>query len=146
MILPSQPDGDYVKTWAGWTVDPLPYLTRLAFGDAKLSATVEAARGVRVRNGPSANALQIGALGTMTTHPVIRLVDLGLDQWAQLWSLRPEYAAVKYQGETLMSVSAGTVTVPPLPPPVPPALDEKAIRLDEIQRVIAYLETRKSEL
>ena len=49
-----------------------------------------------------------------------------------------------YSGELLVEVSAGTVTVPP--PGQPPAVDEKAIRLDEIQKLIAFLETRKSEL
>lgn len=146
LILPSQPNFDFVKTWAGYTVDPLDYLTRLAFGEPKMTVKVLANKGLRVRNEPSASGLQIGALGTMTTHPIIELVDSGRDQWARLWSLREEYAAVKYQGEMLMSVSAGTGGVEPPPPYVPPTLDEIVIRHDEIDRMMAYLQFRRNEL
>lgn len=146
VILINQPDFDFVKTWAGYTVDPLLFLTRLAFGDPKLTAKVIAAKGVFVRREPKKIDPKIGELQHDSVHPIIGVQDVGNDQWAQLWSLRPEYAAVRYGGETLMSVSAGTVVVPPDEPPPPPALDEKAIRLDEIRRMIAFLEQRKSEL
>jgi len=146
LILPNQPSCDYVRTWAGWTVDPLPYLTMLAFGEPRLMGTVVAAKGLRLRSEPRVSALQIGSLGTRTTHAIMSLVDDGRDQWARLWSLRPEYAAVKYQGETLMSVSAGTVVVPP-PVVTPPVfLNEADIRKDEIDRMMAYLQFRRNEL
>lgn len=144
VILPNQPQGDYVKTWAGYTVDPLPFLTLRCFGEPRLIGKVIAPRGVRVRSKMDANSLQIGELASTSTCPIVAIQDVANNQWAQLWSLRPEYAAVKYAGEALIEVRAGTVTVPP--PAQPPALDEKSIRLDEIQKLIAFLETRKSEL
>lgn len=140
VILLNQPNCDAVKTWAGWTVDPLPFLTRLALGEPGMFVKVISGRGVIVRSEPSKISRELGGLSYKSTHPIVRLVDVGTDQWAQLWSLRPEYAAVRYGGEKLLEVSAGTVVVPP------PALDERAIRLDEINRVIEYFEKRKSEL
>lgn len=142
-ILPSQPNIDFVKTFAGYTVDPLPYLTRLAHGEPGIIAKVIARKGLRVRSEASVDATQIGALEFGSIHPVVRLIDVGNDQWAQLWSLRPEFAAVRYGGEILMEVSAGTQ---PNPPPVPQEEGERAARLDEIQKMIASLEKRKSEL
>jgi len=145
VILLNQPGIDFVKTWAGYTVDPLPYLTRLAYGDPKLTVKVITTKGMRVREKADAASLQIGALGSQTVWPIIRVLDVGKDQWAQLWSLRPEYAAVRYGGEKLMEVSVRTVVLPP-EPSTPPALDEKAIRRDEIDRLITYLEGRRNEL
>lgn len=145
VIIPNQPSIDFVKTWAGYTVDPLVYLTRFAYGEPNLTVKVTHPKGVRVREEADANSLQIGALGGQTVWPIIRVLDVGKDQWAQLWSLRPEYAAVRYGGEKLMEVSAGTVVLPPTPS-TPPDLDETAIRLDEVNRLIALLEGRKKEL
>lgn len=145
VILISQPNFDFVKTWAGYTVDPLSYLTRRAFGDPKLTVKVIAPKGVFARSEPKKIDPKIGELPYNSVHPIIGVQDVGNDQWAQLWSLRPEFAAVRYGGETLMEVSAGTVVVPP-PPSTPPVLDEKAIRRDEINKLIALLEQRKSEL
>lgn len=144
VILPNQPQSDFVKTWAGYTVDPLPFLTLRCFGEPRLIGKVVAPSGVRVRSKMDKSALQIGELASASTCSIVAIQDVGGNQWAQLWSLRPEYAAVRYSGELLVEVSAGTVTVPP--PGQPPAVDEKAIRLDEIQKLIAFLETRKSEL
>lgn len=150
VILPNQPDFDFVKTWAGYTVDPLVFLTRLAHGDPQLVVRVITPRGVRVRSEADVESLQVGALGYRTSHSIIRVIQVGNDQWAQLWSLRPEFAAVRYDRENLMDVSAGTVVVVPPVEPVPstpPAvIDEKAIRRDEIEKFIAFLEQRKSEL
>jgi hypothetical protein len=145
VILQNKPDGDSIKTWAGWTVDPLPYLTRLEYGDPRLTAKVIAARGVRMRSEADANSTLIGALSSKSVWPIIRILDIEDDQWAQLWSLRPEFAAVRYQGEKLMEVSAGGTATVPAPSTTPP-VDEGAIRLDEINRMIALLEHRKSEL
>lgn len=145
VILPNQPLGDSVKTWAGYTVDPLPFLTLKCFGEPRLIGKVKAPNGVRVRSKMDTNSLQIGELASASTCPIVALQDVGGNQWAQLWSLRPEYAAAKYHGEMLIEVSAGTVTVPP--PVEPPALDhERAVRLDEVNKLIAFLEQRKSEL
>lgn len=144
VVIPNQPGIDYVKTWAGYTVDPLAYLARLAYGDPKLIVKVVAPKGVRVRSETNINAIQIGTLGGNTVWPIIRVLDVGNDQWAQLWSLRPEYAAVRYQGETLMTVTIGTVVAPA--PSTPPMFDEKAIRRDEIDRIIACLERRRKAL
>ena len=140
VILLNKPSTDSVKTWAGWTVDPLPFLTRLAIGEPNLTAKVTAIKGVRVRSEPRKVDPVIGDLPYNSVHPIIGVQYAGDDQWAQLWSLRPEYAAVKYGGEKLMEVSAGSLPNPP------PALDEKAIRRDEVTKLIAYLEERKSEL
>jgi hypothetical protein len=139
VILPSQPEGDFVKTWAGYTVDPLPYLTRCAFGEPKLLVTVLASKGVRVRTEADVNSLQIGSLATKTTHPALEVVNVGKEEWARLWSLRDEFAAVRYGGETLMSVTGEMVTPSPI-------LDEQNIRLNEILHMIAFLEDRKAEL
>lgn len=139
VILPDPPSGDHVKTWAGYTVDPLVYLTRRAFGDPKGTVRVVTAKGVRVRERANVNALQIGALASLSIWPILEVVDIGNDQWARLWSLRPEYAAVRYAGEKLMEVSGWTA-------PVPPAADDKAARQDEVRRMIAWLESRQKEL
>ncbi|MFZ5856770.1 MAG: M23 family metallopeptidase [Chloroflexota bacterium] len=145
VILLNQPGIDFVKTWAGYTVDPLAFLTRFAFGDPTSTGTVIAPKGVRVRAEANVDSLQIGALASKTTWPILRILHVGDDQWAQLWSLRPEFAAVWYGGEKLMEVSVGTVVLPP-EPSTPPALDEKAIRRDEIDRLIKLLEGRRNEL
>lgn len=142
VIVPSQPNFDFVKTFAGYTVDPLLYLTRLAYGDPKSFVTVVAPKGVRVRDDSNTSGVQIGTLESKKTYPIFDVMEVGNDLWAQLWSLRDEYAAVRYQGETLMSVTAGTVVVNPLPP----ALDETSIRKDEIDRMMAYLQFRRNEL
>jgi len=147
VILHNQPSIDFVKTWAGYTVDPLPYLTREAYGDPRLFATVEAPRGVKLRDKADLSGREIGGLGNKTTHPILNVIDTPPNQWAQLWSLRPEFAAVKYGGERLMTVTAGTPVVTQPPVVQPPALDaESVIRLDEVKKMIAYLEQRKSEL
>ena len=142
-IYPNQPAGDFVQHWGGYTVDPLNELARLKHGEPKSFATVKAPKGVYVHPEPKVDSPRIGdGLLNKKTVPILDLVEVGRDVWALLWSVRDEYAAVKHQGETLMSVTAGTVVVNPLPP----ALDEKAIRLDEVNRMITFLEARKKEL
>jgi Peptidase family M23 len=138
VILPAQPAIDFVKTFAGYTVDPLVYLTRLKLGEPAFFVTVIASKGVRVRTEPNVNSRQIGALGNKTTHPIIEIVQVENNYWARLWSLRDEFSAAKYEGETLMSVSPNT--------PVEIPADDKAARLDEINRIITFLEQRKTEL
>jgi hypothetical protein len=159
VILPNQPgtgDGgrvtESVKTWAGYTVDPLPFLTRLAFGEPKMQGKILEMSGVRVRTEKDIFATIIGGLGYQSIVPIMGTYVVGGNTWAQLWSLRPEFAAVEYGGMALMNLT-------PLPPndltPPPPSLPgngeltsdaERAIRLDEVKRLIALLEKRKAEL
>lgn len=141
VILPNQPNIDFVKTFAGYTVDPLPYLTQLALGNPKLFVTVLAPKGVRVRTDPNVNSTQIGGLEYKSRRAIVDTIQVKNDVWAHLWSLRSEYAALQYGGEVLMRFDGSTI-----PPEVPQIVDEKSIRLDEINRLIAYLEQRKSEM
>jgi len=137
VILP-KPEGDCIKTWAGYTVDPLPYLTRRAYGEPRQVGRVVARQGVRVRSDASVSALQIGALGRGDSVPILELIHAGADVWARLWSLRREYAAVKYRGETMMFVEEQVKQSQ-----VSQTKEERKIRNDLIEQVIAYLESLK---
>jgi hypothetical protein len=144
VILPNQPSMiDFVKTWKGWTVDPLPYLTERAFGKPGLTGSVIASS-LYIRSAASATAPALGGVAKNDVLKIVELVDVGNDQWARLWSLRPEFAAVKYDGSLFISVSVSSTT--PNSPPAMPLDVERSVRLDEVQRMIKFLEQRKSEL
>jgi hypothetical protein len=133
VILPNQPDGDYVKTWAGYTVDPLPYLTWRAYGEPRQVGRVVARQGVRVRSDASVSAPQIGALGSGDSVPILELIHAGADVWARLWSLRREYAAVLYRGDTLIAVDGPSQSASD-------NVDVRAVRRQVISEIIAWLQ------
>jgi hypothetical protein len=143
LILPNQPSIEFVKTWKGYTVDPLPYLTRRAFGEAGLTGTVLASS-LYIRSAASVASPSLGGVARNDVLKIVELIDVGSDQWARLWSLRPEYVAVKYAGDLHISVSVNSATTNP--PPAIPLDVERSVRMDEVQRMIKFLEQRKSEL
>lgn len=146
-ILPEPPMGDSVMTFAGWTVDPIPFIMRKFYGEPTQFVKVVSNKGVRVRTSYNVNSERIGALNYRDDYPIFRagLIDMQGNAWAHLWSIRPEYAAEKYDGEVLLEVK-GYVRPEPTPDPLPNGEGENAIRLDEINRMITHLEQRKSEL
>lgn len=145
VILPAQPQGDFVKTFAGWTVDPIPYLMNRFAPPPKYKLRVLAQKGVRVHTEPNVDSPVIGAMPNQEEYQAMEIREVDGDAWARLWSLREEWAATTYHGEKLMQVDA-LPNPQPLPQGEGEPLDERAIRLDEIQRMIALLEQRKSEL
>lgn len=145
VILPMPPTGDYVATWAGYTVEPVGYLMQRYAEPPKYKVTVNAPRGVNVREDMSTSAHILGGIGYHQSAQAVEIIGDATykHQWAKLWSLRDEYAAIKYNGEVLMEV----VEYTPSPEPTPdPSLDEKAIRRDEIERMMGILQGRLNEL
>lgn len=138
VILPTQPGIDFVKTFAGYTVDPLSWLAKLKYGEPSYFGTVLAIRGLLIRMEPDTATRKIGTLDYKTKNPIIEIVQSKGTPWARLWSIRNEFSAVEYNGELLMSVSPNT--------PAENPAEDKTARLNEIERMITFLEQRKNEI
>jgi hypothetical protein len=145
LALPKQPTGDFVKTFLGYTVDPIPELMRRYATAPTYSGKVVSPRGVRVRSDPVVNDKNaLYGIGKNTTIKIAETKQIGDDLWARHWTMRAEWSAVKYQGDELMELTPLS-EVPPSPEPLP-TVDEVPIRLNEIERMTAYLNQRRSEL
>ena len=143
VVLPFKPAWDFVEIFSGFTVDPIPYLMARYAEPAAYELTVTAPRGVRVRTAASITGKIIGGLayGTKVLAFDLWVNETGDETWVKLWTLRPEWAAYRYEREVLMRVDV----YPPEPEPEP-ILDEKAIRRDEIERLMGILQGRLNEL
>lgn len=147
VILPAEPKTDFVKTFAGWTVDPFPYLVDRYLEPAPFIGTVTEKTGLRVRDGHSTKMTTI-----LTALPKDQSLEIAEfyedpsgDTWARLRAIRPEWCCVIYQGKKYVEWKPVPVVIEPTSPP--PALEDiRAIRLDEINKLIAYLEARRNEL
>ena len=141
VILLQPPSGDFVKTVFGWTVDPFPYLMKRYASPPSYAAKVIDPKGVRIRVAPdvSKNSKIIGAARLNETMEVAEVRG----EWARLWKMRPEWAAVSYQGRKILELTPLTST-----PSTPEAGGESEveIRLDEVRRMMEFLEKRNSEL
>jgi hypothetical protein len=112
VILPSKPEGDSVKTFAGWTVDPFPYLLK-RYSPAPINiGKVLPTDGLRVRSAPNVTAQKLEGLVYKDELPVMELKIVGNDTWARLMSLREEWVAVIHNGRKYMDLL-------PLPAPTP---------------------------
>jgi hypothetical protein len=154
VILPYLPKSDSIRTFAGYTVDPFPYLLN-RFGDPVIEiGTVAEKAGVRVRISPGeTNAdIVIGAVKINERLEIVEKREVGGNTWVRLNSLRPEWSCAIYQKREFIRlddvVAAGDDPVTPSEPkPQAENLStEKEIRRDEVERLMAYLEARKSEL
>jgi hypothetical protein len=153
VILPNQPKTDFIKTFAGYTVDPFPYLLQRFAAPAVKIGTVKEPQGVRVRisAGTGTKDTIIGAVGKNEKIEIAETKYVDGDLWCRIRSLRPEWVCAVYQKREYIKLEDVVVlndaptdeaddSVPP------PPSTEKAIRLDELNRLAAYLEERKSEL
>lgn len=150
-IILSEPpaSGDHVRTVLGWTVDPFPFLLKRYGPIPNYQARVLEPRGVRVRTQPGVGqASEI--LYVLQKDSVIWVTDVSATEesvWAELWSVRPEYAAVTWDGQKLLELTPVHSDPQPVPSPATDSkLDEKAIRLDEINLMMQLLETRRQTL
>lgn len=147
VILPAEPKGDFVKTFAGWTVDPFPYLVDRYVEPAAFTGTVTEKEGLRVRSDHSIKMTTILTAFPKDTKIEIAefFEDTAGDTWARLRAIRPEWCCVVYQRRKYAEWKHVPVAIEPTIPP--PALEDvNAIRLDEVNKMIEYLQARKSEL
>ena len=141
VILPAEPEGDFVKTVLGWTVEPFRYLLERFAAHAGWTGIVLEAEGVRVRLSPgtSAKDVIIDARQKNALLEIVELKDIDAQtQWARLRALRAEWVCVKYQGRKFVEVKRTEDGGP--------GTGEKDMRLDELNRMSAYLEARRKEL
>jgi len=150
VILRSAPQSDTIATFAGYTVDPFEYLLK-RFGEktVKLGTVIESS-GVRVRLLPdtSKGAIVLGALKRYDEISIVEMKETGSDLWVRILSLRAEWACAIYQGRKYITLrdAPEPVEVETSEPSAESTADEKAIRLDEVKRLLAILEVRKNEL
>lgn len=151
VILPVAPPMDFIRTFAGYTVDPFAYLLN-CYGETVIkTGVVEERSGVRVRISPGTSGADvvIDALGYRREIEIVEEADRDGDLWVRIRSLRPEWACARYQGRQYIRLRPAPVADTPATeeiPTQPPVLDDKAIRRDEIDRLIALLEDRKRKL
>lgn len=130
VILPAKPDGDSVKTFAGWTVDPFPYLLKRYSPPPIYIGKVLPTDGLRVRLTSNVTAQKLEGLIYKDERAVMELKTIGKDTWARLMSLREEWAAVVYQGRKYMELHPVPVSAPePESPVVVPAPTPSKMRL-----------------
>ena len=148
IIMHLQPEGDSVKTWAGYTVDPFPFLLNLYAAPPIYTGKVIARKGVRVRTDKSVVADLLTGLSYLAEVKIVDTVTEGNDVWAKLWSMRPEWVAVRYNNEDLIELTHISAVPENQPKPMPEIapIDEKQIRIDEIDAIIAMLKERKVSL
>jgi hypothetical protein len=148
VILPSQPQTDFVKTFAGYTVDPIVYLLHNFVSRPIKLGTVKAKKGVRVRISAGTDDDKNTIVGAVKYKDTVEIVELKTslgDTWCRVRSLREEWVCAVYKGELLVELKDAPVVVRD-EPVEQSALDELAIRIDEIESLIAYLQVRKMGL
>lgn len=159
VLLPFPPVGDSIKTVFGWTVDPFAYLLGRFGAPAKFKGRVLDKSGSRVRSAPNSKTVTnvLYAMKKDETFEAFESkVEADGDEWARIRSLRPEFVCVVYQGLKLIELSA--ISGQKLEGEAQgsdqsqrdasqsPVINEKAIRLDEIKRMRAWLDAREKEL
>ncbi len=147
VILRSQPEGDSIGTWAGYTVDPIPFLQQRFAPPPLYKAKVLVNDGVRIRALPNADKSTriLGALLFNQEYDIAEKQVVGTDTWARLWTLRPEWAAVEYAGKEYLRLS-DVKPAPMKPVADAPAIDEKAIRREVLDHLITLLEAERAAL
>jgi hypothetical protein len=150
LILDKEPKVDFVKTVLGWTVDPFKYLLERFASPPIWIGTVIDKAGLRVRTAPD-NATGknvLYALQKNMTFEVAELIFPKGDTWARIRSLRTEWVCVKYQKATYVELAPPTGLDTPRESggATRPPEAEQAARLDEVKKLIAYLEARAKEL
>jgi hypothetical protein len=149
VILPMEPKVDYVKTFLGWTVDPFKYLLDRFAPHPAWIGTVTERQGMKVRSDPD-NTTQKNVLYALSKNAKFEIAELIFpkgDTWARIRSLRTEWVCVKYQKAVYVELLAfSDERLAETGGEVVPMPDAKAERLDEVNRLIAYLEARRKEL
>lgn len=142
VILAAKPEGDSVKTFAGWTVDPFAYLLK-RYSPAPIHiGKVLPTDGLRVRSAPKTTAQKLDGLIYRDERPVMELKTVGNDTWARLMSLREEWVAVIFQGRKYMELlPVPVVDSEPEPPVVviPPSKPAK-------MRLVVIIEDGKASV
>lgn len=153
ILLDKEPKIDFVKTVLGWAVDPFKYLLTRFAPPALALGTVTEADGIRVRLSPGNNNKVDTIIGAMQKHMRFEIAELrDVDpktQWARVRSLRPEWVCVQYQGRRYVNVEPTPLPVSEPADNTPvnvPVVDERAVRLDELGRMQAYVDARRKEL
>jgi Membrane proteins related to metalloendopeptidases len=161
VLLNKTPDLDFVKTPYGFAVDGFAYLLKYFSPLPTHRGTVVEKSGVRVRPTPS-NAIMSDYFDSFSVGKAFEIAKVNdVDEkgyvWAKVNSLRDEWVCVEYQKRKYVEVQRLAVSDQPSAP-LPPSTGaspqieehdlggEKAARLDEVERLIKFLEGRKSEL
>lgn len=146
VILPTQPNTDYVKTILGWTVDPFPYLLGRFAAPALWSGTVIERTGVRVRSSAdsstSKNILDALSMGIRVEFFGLEPINSKGEVWGQIRSMRKEWTCVEYQNKKYFDVKPVSTQTQSTDDEAISLVDENAIRRDEVQRMIAFLDAR----
>ncbi len=147
VILPGQPQTDFIQTFAGYTVAPFVYLLNHSDQSVTKIGRVIERDGVRVRisAGTAKTDTIIGAVSYNRSIEIVEIKGVGGNLWARIRSLRPEWVCAIYQKRELIQLKDVPVVIQD-EPPTPQIVDEKAIRLDEVNRLIVLLQARKSDL
>ena len=138
-ILPTQPNQDFIETFMGYTVNPIPNL--MQYADTKPTHMGKVISSVYIRSGPNTTFPILGGLGANETINIESFVQSPPGTWAKLWSLRNEYACCKSGTQNLIV----TTPIDIIPPP-PPISEEKVIRRDEVEMMILFLQKRLQEI
>jgi len=157
VLLSKQPDMDYVKTPYGWAVDGFNYLLKYYAPRPLYVGRVVELTGIRVRPAPSNtnkdDYLDSFSFGKVFDIAEVMPVDGKGYMWARVNSLRTEWVCLEYQKRKYVDLKPLAVSPQPSPsvpagtsPQLPSEIGEKEIRLDEMNRMIAYLQERAKEL
>lgn len=156
ILINHQPDMDFVKTPHGYAVDGFAYLLKHYAPHPIFTGRVVEKTGIRVRplpnNANPKDFFDSFSFGKVLDIAEVKDVDSKGYVWARVNALRTEWVCIEYQNKKY-------VTLTPLAPtPLPPSTGtspqieehnlggENEIRLDEVNRMIAYLQARAKEL
>jgi hypothetical protein len=112
IALPEMPAGDSVKTFLGYTVNPIVYLSD-HLPDAVARGSVESKKGLTVRSGPGVDNDPLYAVHYDTDMEFIETRQVGADLWGRLRTLREEWVAIRYKGTYLVELVSKPQPVPP---------------------------------
>jgi hypothetical protein len=110
VVLPEKPERDHIKTYRGYTVHPLEWLSDSFLPAPRYTGKVISKDGNRLRLFPevSARALRVGALEHESVRGFAERLISGDDVWLRLSTLRTVWTAAKYRGEKLIDYTENT--------------------------------------
>lgn len=119
-VILRNPVQNAIATSRGWCVDPFAFLLKEYFMPSIGYAKVVEPTGVKIRLSPSRASREIGRVNAKDSITLMSVLEEenSFEQWARVYSLRPEYVAVKYSGQELLELHV-TDVVPTDPIPVP---------------------------
>lgn len=104
VLLPTQPNEDFVKTSLGYSVEPLKFLERKANIMTNYVYRVIVNSGVNIRAKADVTSPRLRSASKGEALSVSEVVQAGGNLWARLASLREEWCAVKYNGDYLLEL------------------------------------------